>query len=83
MEYPLEDSIEASVKPSKASTALKRTISPVLRPCPGSVTVIIEEPLPEDLKALNLSKTSTAGSVLSGLASRKACGSAGVFRTIN
>ena len=81
MEYPLAASRTASVNPSKASTVRKRTRSPVLLLFPGSFTVITEEPEFPEVRALKGNRTATAGSVLSGRASRKASGSAATLET--
>ena len=62
--YPADCSIVLAEKPSKAETFLKRTVSPVDRPCPGSVTVIVEELADPVRKGLKGRSTSTAGSTL-------------------
>ena len=72
---PLEFSIALAVNPSKDSTSLKHTVSPVLLPLPGSVTVITADPLAPDVKGLKGRSTVVGGSVLSGLLIRNACGS--------
>ena len=73
----------AEENPSKGSTSRNRTVSFVLLPCPGSVTVMIADPLFPERKETKGRSTVTAGSVLSGRGLRRACGSAGVFRTVN
>jgi hypothetical protein len=66
MEYPVEDSITDSVNPSKFATVLNLTVSPVLLPCPGSLTVIVDVPEFPDLNGLKGKRTVTAGSTLAG-----------------
>ena len=75
MENPLESSIALEVNPSKDSTFLNLTVSPVLLPCPGSVTVMTADPLLPDVKGLKGRRTVEAGSVLSGRLIRNAWGS--------
>jgi hypothetical protein len=66
IEYPLEFSTTDDVKPSNASTSLNLTVSPVLRPCPGSLTVITDVPELPDLNPLKGRRTVTSGSTLAG-----------------
>ena len=71
------------MKPSKPSTSLNRTTSPVALLWPGSRTLITAEPLDDVVNPLRGRRTSTEGSTLSGLGSLIACGSECVLRTIN
>jgi hypothetical protein len=67
IEYPSESSNALDVKPSKFSVVLNRTVSPVLLPFPGSVTVMTLVPEEPDLYGLNCKRTTTAGAARSGL----------------